>query len=480
MLITYPDCMGNDFKDLAFVLDRYLEGAVGGLHILPFFPSSADRGFSPTTYREVDPRFGDWEDIRKFSEKYYLMYDYMINHISDESEVFKDFIEKKDESEYRDFFIRYKDFWEGGEPTEEQDSILYKRKEHPYVVVKFKDGTSEKLWSTFSDHQIDINCQRSEVAKKFLRDNLEFLSQHGAAVIRLDAFAYASKKAGTDCFFVEPDVWELIGSCRDAIAANGVVVLPEIHENYFIQKKLEEKGYRTYDFQLPMLVLNAVFYGKTLYLKDWMKLCPRTQFTTLDTHDGIGVVDVRYLMPDDEVLKTKKHVFELNPGISEVYAHSNTKVNFKVFDTYQINCTYYSALGESDEKYFLARAVQFFAPGIPQVYYVGLFAGRNDFEFVNRTNAPRDINRHYFTLDEVEQEFKRPIVRKFNRLMKLRNNHPAFNGDFILKDSNDHSLCLRWENGKEYAELYADFETFEARITYTKDGGEVVFDGEEA
>ena len=125
MLITYPDCMGNDFKDLAFVLDRYLEGAVGGLHILPFFPSSADRGFSPTTYREVDPRFGDWEDIRKFSEKYYLMYDYMINHISDESEVFKDFIEKKDESEYRDFFIRYKDFWEGGEPTEEQESRLY-------------------------------------------------------------------------------------------------------------------------------------------------------------------------------------------------------------------------------------------------------------------------------------------------------------------------------------------------------------------
>ena len=109
-----------------------------------------------------------------------------------------------------------------------------------------------------------------------------------------------------------------------------------------------------------MLLLNAIFGGKTLYLKNWLKICPRKQFTTLDTHDGIGVVDARYLMPDEEVLWTKQQVFERNPGISKIY----TKVNFDKFDTYQINCTYYSAVGEDDDYYFLARAVQFFAPGI--------------------------------------------------------------------------------------------------------------------
>ena len=111
MLITYADCMGNNLKDLKEVLDTYVKDAIGGVHLLPFFPSSGDRGFAPMTYREVDPVFGTWEDVMELSKDYYLMYDYMINHISAQSEYYKDFLAKKDESEYKDLFIRYKDFW---------------------------------------------------------------------------------------------------------------------------------------------------------------------------------------------------------------------------------------------------------------------------------------------------------------------------------------------------------------------------------
>lgn len=475
MLITYADCMGSNLDDLENVLDKYLEGAVSGLHILPFFPSSADRGFAPTTYKEVDPVFGTWENIDRLSKKYYLMYDYMINHLSIESEIFKDFIKKKDDSKYKDFFIRYKDFWDGGEPTEEQLGKLYKRKNSPYITVTFDDGTKEKLWTTFSEYQIDINCQKSEVAKEFMRDNLKFLCEHGASLIRLDAFAYASKKADTNCFFIEPDVWNLMDECKDVIAPYNAELLPEIHEHYFIQKKLEEKNYYTYDFQLPMLLLNAVYFGKTMYLKNWLKICPRKQFTTLDTHDGIGVVDVRYLMPDEEVLATKQKVFETNPGITEVYVKADFEINFKKFDTYQINCTYYSALGEDDDRYLISRAVQFFAPGIPQVYYVGLFAGKNDFDLYHKTEQHRDINRHYYSLDEISKEFDRPVVQKMNRLMKFRNSHPAFNGTFMLLDSDEHSLRIRWENGVEYTELFVDFTSFEWNIVYSENGVEKVF-----
>lgn len=475
MLITYADCMGRNLKDLKHVLAKYLEGAVGGIHILPFFPSSADRGFSPTTYREVDPAFGTWEDILDLGDKYYLMYDYMINHMSDESGIYKNFLQYKDQSPYRDFFIRYKDFWENGEPTAEEMDKIYVRKDHPYILARFADGTEEKLWSTFSDQQIDINCQRSGAAKQFMRETLAFLAGHGAAIIRLDAFAYATKRPGTNCFFVEPDVWELIGECREAVKESGVEVLPEIHEHYFIQKKLEEKGYYTYDFQLPMLLLNALFFGRTMYLKNWLSICPRRQFTTLDTHDGIGVVDVRYLMPDEEVLETKRRVFELNPGITEVYIKAKKAINFEKFDTYQINCTYYSALGASDRKYLIARAVQFFAPGIPQVYYVGLFAGENDFDLFRATGAHRDINRHYYTLEEIGAEFDRPVVQCLNRLMKLRNSHPAFGGTFSLPDCGEHSLAMRWEKGPEYAKLYVDFTAFTWEIRYTEDGREIEF-----
>ena len=175
MLITYSDSMGRNIKELTEVLDTYIKDAIGGVHLLPFFPSSGDRGFAPMTYREVDPAFGDWDDVKNLSERYYLMYDYMINHISAQSEYYKDFLEKKDTSKYKDLFIRYKDFWQNGEPTEQDVDAIYKRKPRaPYTVAHFADGTEEKVWCTFDEEQIDINV-KSETSKRFIRDNLEWL-----------------------------------------------------------------------------------------------------------------------------------------------------------------------------------------------------------------------------------------------------------------------------------------------------------------
>ena len=267
MLIPYSVSMGHNLMDLERVLSTYFKDAVGGVHILPFFPSSGDRGFAPMDYTRVDPAFGGWEDVENY----------------------KDFLEKKDASRYRDLFIRYKDFWEGGEPTQEQVDVIYKRKPRaPYVDAHFADGTVEKVWCTFDEEQIDINC-KSETAKEFIRDNLTGMCRHGAAMIRLDAFAYATKKAGTSCFFIEPDIWELLDECTEILKPYHVEILPEIHEHYTMQKKIEEKGYYVYDFALPMLLINALYYGQTGYLKKWLEICPRKQFTTLDTHDGLRI-----------------------------------------------------------------------------------------------------------------------------------------------------------------------------------------------
>lgn len=474
MLITYPDSLGKNLKELDFVLSRYLDKAVDGVHILPFFPSSGDRGFAPITYEQVEPAFGDWEDIKELSEKYYLMCDYMINHMSVQSAIYQDYMEKHEESRYNDFFINWNRFWDG-EPTQEEESKLYKRQEIPYIDAQLKDGSTERLWTTFSPEQIDIDCLHSEEAKKFLARQLRGLAERGMSLIRTDAMAYAAKRKGTSCFFVEPEMWDLLKQCRDALEGTGVEVLPEIHENYFIQQKLQEEDVYTYDFQLPMLLLNAVYFGRTLYLKNWMKLCPRKQFTTLDTHDGIGVVDVRYLLPDEDVLETKQKVFEQNPEIYQLYTVRNLKVNFSKFDTYQINCTYYDALGADDNKYLMARAVQFFTPGIPQVYYVGLFAGRNDFDYFHETGQARDVNRHNYSLKEIEEAFRRPVVQKMNRLMKLRNSHPAFEGRFILLDTDAHTLGIKWQNEEEWASLTVNFQTFEWEILYTQNDGTVSF-----
>lgn len=462
MLITYADSMGNSLSDLKRILEKYFTKAIGGIHILPFFPSSGDRGFAPVNYYSVEKAFGDWCNVEELSEQYYLMFDYMINHISAQSEYYRDFLQKKDSSEYKDLFIRYKDFWENGEPTEEQVAAIYKRKPRaPYAEAHFADGTTEKVWCTFDEEQIDINC-KSEAAKEFIRKNLEGLCEHGAAIIRLDAFAYATKKAGTSCFFIEPDIWELLKYCDDILSVHKVSLLPEIHEHYTMQKKIEAKGYYVYDFALPMLLLNALYYGQSRYLKNWLEICPRMQYTTLDTHDGIGVVDVKDLLPDEEINRTKEDIFQFGANVKKIY---NTAA-YNNLDIYQVNCTYYSALGENNNAYLLARAVQFFAPGIPQVYYVGLLAGKNDLRLLEETKVGRNINRHYYSEEEIAQETQRPVVKNLLRLMEFRNSYGAFDGDFELLECGDSELHIIRTNGVLCAELKADLKKRSFTIQY--------------
>lgn len=94
MLVTYADSLGKNMGELKQVLDKHLQGVIGGVHLLPFFPSTGDRGFAPSDYTTVDPALGTWEDVEALGEDYYLMFDFMINHISRESKFFQDFKKK--------------------------------------------------------------------------------------------------------------------------------------------------------------------------------------------------------------------------------------------------------------------------------------------------------------------------------------------------------------------------------------------------
>lgn len=462
MLITYADSLGKNLKELSEILETHFSDIIKGVHILPFFPSSADRGFAPMTYQQVDPAFGSWEDIKKLEENNYLMFDFMVNHISRSSEYYKDFASKKDESPYADLFIRYKDFWPDGEPSKEDIDRIYKRKPRaPYIHIQFSDGTTEKLWCTFDEEQVDLNPS-SMVTRRFFEENLIYLAKKGASLIRLDAFAYATKKIGTNCFFVEPEIWELLEYIKSIVEPYGTEVLPEIHEHYTIQQKLAEKGYWVYDFALPMLVLHALYTGRSDRLANWLRICPRKQFTTLDTHDGIGVVDVYDLLNDEEIEKTKEYLYSRGANVKRIY--SSTAYNN--LDIYQINCTYYSALGNNDDAYLLARAIQFFAPGIPQIYYVGLLAGENDLELLESTKVGRNINRHYYSKEEVDLNVQRPVVKRLLKLIKFRNECQSFNGVVQISDNDNEIIITRIGKDGSKAFLKADLNTHKFVIEY--------------
>jgi sucrose phosphorylase len=463
-LITYADSLGGNLRELKRILEHRLREAVRGVHILPFYPSSADRGFAPLTYDEVDPAFGTWDDVEAIGREYQLVVDLMLNHISRQSPQFRDFVRRRDESPHADMFIRWSDVWPAGEPTADELARIYTRKPRaPYTEVDFADGTRERLWCTFDEEQIDIDVN-SPGGRAFITDSLRSLCRRGVSMIRLDAFAYATKKAGTSCFFVEPNVWEILDFARTVVEPYGVHLLPEIHEHHRMQLALASRGYWVYDFALPMLVLQAIYDANGANLVQWLRRCPSRQITTLDTHDGIGVVDVVDLMSREEIETTKANLYGRGANIKPIYSSAA----YDNLDVYQINCTYYSALGNRDDAYLTARAIQLFAPGVPQIYYVGLLAGENDIELVETTKVGRDINRHGYGVGEVERELERPVVRALLRLMELRNTHAAFTGalDVRLLESGRKLECIR-TSGPHKARLSADLSTCRFTVEYT-------------
>lgn len=463
LLITYADSFGKNLKELKYLLDTYFRREVNGIHILPFFPSSGDRGFAPINYREVDPAFGTWEDIRALAGNYELMFDFMINHLSRRSPEFLDFIEKHDASPYADMFLRFQKFWPGGEPTPEQVELLNKRKPcAPCEEIAFADGTSEKIWCTFDDEQMDLNLE-SETAWRFVEDTLRFLCGQGASMIRLDAFAFATKKLNTSCFFVEPQMWEMMERVQKILDERGIPMLPEIHDHYTVQLKIAAHGYTVYDFALPVLMLHTLYSADSTRLRHWLEICPRNQQTTLDTHDGLGTIDAAELLTEEELDRVIRQTERC--GANFKWDYSQNSAGKKV--VYQINCSYYSAVGEDDDSYLLSRAVQFFTPGVPQVYYMGLLAGENDYELMERTHYDRNISRHNYTAEEIGERVKRPVVRRLKRLMQFRNEYPVFDGRMTVPDTEPSVLEIIWEDGAYRAALHADLadRTFTVRYT---------------
>ena len=422
-LITYPDSLGRNIPELHGFMKRRLSGCVAGVHVLPFFPSTADRGFAPTTYREVDNAFGNWKDVEALGSDFELTVDFMMNHVSAKSAWFLDWLERGKNSRWADLFIPIDNLFPDGVPKQERALIYTRKPRDPWVPVNFGDGSVRNVWCTFFEEQIDIDLF-SDVGRRWLEAELgELCARRGVGTIRLDAIGYATKKRGTRFFFEEPEIVDLLARCVSIAECHGVTLLPEVHEHFSYQERLAGWGrVMIYDFALPMLLLYACYSGNAVPLRDWLLRRPGSCVSTLDTHDGIGVVDVTDLLSEDQIEFTIDTLYSRGSSVNRRYSTAA----FGNLDVYQVNCTYYSALGENDDAYIVTRALQFFAPGIPQVYYVGLLAGSNDIELVQRTRHGRDINRHAYSLEEAETRLERPVVKRLLRLMEFRNSFGAF------------------------------------------------------
>ena len=473
-LITYADRLGkNTISGLHQFLKNELDPIVKGIHLLPFFYpiDGADAGYDANDNRIVDERIGSWEDFKKLSADFPSTVDLIINHVSNQSKEFQDVIAKGRKSEYFDLFLT-KEKVLGSQPEQADiDKIYRPRPNQPFSTVEVGNNEKIDFWTTFSAQQIDIDVH-STAGMDYIKSVLQTFEDNGIKMIRLDAVGYAIKKKGTSCFMI-PETYEFIEEIVKRAHQHGITVLVEIHAHYETQQKIAKSADFVYDFALPPLVLYSLIAKDFKRLKYWLEMSPRNCVTVLDTHDGIGVMDVgpsgekRGLLQDEEINFLVESIHKNSGGESKM-ATGNAASNL---DIYQVNCTYYDALGKDDNAYLMARAIQFFAPGTPQVYYAGLFALENDMELLGETNVGRDINRPRISFEEARAQMKKALVQKLFELIRFRNEHPAFQGDFRIDQSQDHILQLAWEKDADFATLQIDAERKHALIEFSEVSG---------
>lgn len=311
--------------------------------------------------------------------------------------------------------------------------------------------------------QMDLNIQ-SDLVWEYYDTVLKTLAEYGAKIVRLDAFAYAPKAVGEKNFMNEPSTWETLQKVQDIADKYSLSLLPEIHASYGEKtyETLAGKGYMTYDFFLPGLLIDALESQNGQHLADWaleMKQNGIDTVNMLGCHDGIPLLDLKGILPEERIQKLIDIVVGRGGYVKDLHGAKNMY--------YQVNATYYSALGEDDKKMLLARAIQMFMPGKPQVWYLDLFLGKNDHEAVKRAGVGghKEINRTNLSPDDIRERLTWPAVQEQLKLLKFRKECPAFGFDADFEVQVDGSLLtMTWENQGAKATLKANLADYSYEI----------------
>ncbi len=311
--------------------------------------------------------------------------------------------------------------------------------------------------------QMDLNI-KSDLVWEHYDNTLKTLSNYGAKIVRLDAFAYAPKEPGKKNFLNEPDTWDVLEKVKQLADKYNLSLLPEIHASYGegTYETIASKGYMTYDFFLPGLLIYTLERQSADLLVKWANELVDKNIRVvnmLGCHDGIPLLDLKGMLPEKDIQDLIDTIVGRGGYVKDLHGAKNMY--------YQVNATYYSALGEDDKKMLLARAIQMFMPGKPQVWYLDLFVGKNDHEAVKRAGegGHKEINRTNLSMADIEESLKKDVVKKQLELLRLRNTHPAFGFDSnFTANSDGTNLTLGWEKDGHSIKLIANLKDYSFEI----------------
>ncbi len=479
ILITYGDQIQEPGKPPLRSLDEVLAARVGdvltGLHILPFFPYSSDDGFSVIDYRQVDPRLGTWEDIARLGRRFRLMFDAVVNHVSQRSAWFQAF--RRGESPYVDYFIVV-------DPAVDLSAVVRPRTTPLLTPVETARGV-RYVWTTFSPDQVDLNYKNPRVLLEII-DVLLFYVERGAAIIRLDAIAYLWKEVGTPCIHLPQAhrVVKLFRAVLDAVAP-GVLLITETNvpheENVRYFGDGTDEAQMVYQFSLPPLVLHAFHRGDARALQRWAAALTTpsdqtTFFNFLASHDGIGVRPAEGILSPEEIEELVS-LAQAHGGFVSYKANADGSQS-----PYELNINYFDALNDPAagepmsiqvDRFMAAHAILLSLAGVPGIYVHSLFGSRGWPEGVAQTGRYRTINRQRFRRAALEAELDDPdalrhrVFHRFRALLRARMSARAFhpNGNQrvladnpalfsllrVAPDGSDRVLCVHNVSGEPQA-----------------------------
>lgn len=452
LLITYGDqVQAPDEKPLRTLkkfCDQYLTDVVGGIHILPFYPWTSDDGFSVMDYRQIDPALGDWDDVSSM-QNFRLMFDGVINHISSQSEWFQKFLQ--DDPHYKDYFITIE-----GEPNLSQ---VVRPRALPLLTPFQTPSGEKKVWTTFSDDQIDLNFKNPEILLEIL-DILLLYTERGADFIRLDAIAYLWKEIGTTCIHL-PQTHRVVQFLRAALND----IAPHVHlitetnvphtDNISYFGDGTNEAQLVYNFALPPLTLHTFHTGDARILSDWARTLTlpsdqTTFFNFLASHDGIGLNPARGILDNADidalVEKTLTHGGLISYKHNADGTQSPYEMNINYFDALSNPARLqppssavgtppragYESLDLQVDRFIAAQAIMLSLVGVPGIYFHSLFGSRGWVEGVKQTGRNRTINREKLQFDALhnqladENSLRPKVFTKYRQLLKARSSTSAF------------------------------------------------------
>ncbi|GAA6135232.1 alpha-amylase family glycosyl hydrolase [Oceaniserpentilla sp. 4NH20-0058] len=413
-------------------LNDYLKQSINSVHILPFFPFSADDGFAVCDYYEINPTLGHWQDIENIASEYRLMADLVINHCSDQSQWFKNFI--KGEGVGHDYFY-----------TTHKDapiSDVVRPRTSPLLRETITEKGTEYVWCTFSHEQVDLDFSNTQVLKEFVNIVRNYLD-HGIRIFRLDAIAFLWKKLGSNCLNLDEthEVVRLIRTLIEHTQPDAIIItetnIPNIENLSYFGNANE--AHCVYNFSLPPLLVYTLVSGNCRYLKRWLMSMPPAQhgttyFNFIASHDGIGLRPAEGLLSDTELATLVTTMQSFGGEISWRAGENGVK------KPYEVNITLYDALqGTEDgkdelglQRFLCAHGIMLALEGIPALYIHSILGTHNDYDKKERTGHNRSINRHEWDYDNLITELSNPetdhaqVYTQITQLINLRKAQKAF------------------------------------------------------